>query len=353
MKDEIRTVEYLGLKCMVITRNNINYYNVSNWGDQSDKESKTYSNWKRTDGAKEKIKIAKEMSGLDEVIISKKFYKDGDPRKTGDNSVDINEQGSYLYDDLAILFAMWVDNKFGFRVTNLVNQGIRRELSYKYESIIHQKDGIIHQKDGIIHQKDGIIHQKDDKIDELKRQLDEMMRDTKQVLRDNQVTHSKLEQAHFKLDVVQEELVETKAEREEISAKLDVVTDMLGDLAVNTVPTDGWNKFAVYKVSSSKYKAVRCRNSAYDKQVIRSIPSGSRCIYETDVPNGIEYFATFKTEYARNINKSRNIVSVSYNDISLKSVNEEEFINILHQHRKRIDEMLEEAQASQDTVLPK
>ena len=65
-----------------------------------------------------------------------------------------------------------------------------------------------------------------------------MMRDTKrprfptfrrakQVLRDNQVTHSKLDQ-------VQEELVETKAEREEISSKLDVVTDMIIDLAMKT-----------------------------------------------------------------------------------------------------------------------
>ena len=333
MENEIKTVEYLGLTCKVISRNNVNYYKVSSWckqinGSDGKTTRRDYSNWKRNKLSKEQIKYAKKKLGIEEVEIE--IESDGVSRSI---------KGIYVYENVAILIAMWIDTEFGFRVADLVNQGIRRELKYKYKSLIREKD---------------------DKIDELKRQLDEVLRDTKQVLRDNQVTHSKLEEtnfklgeAHVKLDQVQEELVETKTEREEISSKLDVVTDMLSDLAVNTVPTDGWNKFAVYKVSSSKYKAVRCRNSAYEKQVIRSIPSGSRCIYETDVPNGIEYFATFKEEYARNKDKCRNIVSVSYNDISLKSVNEEEFINILHQHRKRIDEMLEEAQANQDTVIPK
>ena len=322
MADKIVKIEYLGLECMMFRRNGVNYYNVSNWCKQVGEESKTYSHWVQTDDAKDKIRVCLEESGLDTVIIKK---------STGPNDL----RGMYVYDKLAMFVAMWIDNEIGIRVVKLFTDEINR----KYMRALRKKDANLKEKD--------------DKIDELNRKIDEMMRDTKQVLRDNQVTHSKLEEAHVKLDVVQEELVETKAEREEISAKLDVVTDMLGDLAVNTVPTDGWNKFAVYKVSSSKYKAVRCRNSAYEKQVIRSIPSGSRCIYETDVPNGIEYFATFKEEYARNKDKCRNIVSVSYNDISLKSVNEEEFINILHQHRKRIDEMLEEAQASQDTVIPK
>ena len=52
------------------------------------------------------------------------------------------------------------------------------------------------------------------------------------------------------------------------------------------------------------------------------------------------YFSTFKEEYARNKCKEQNVITVSYNNIKL-NVSEKEFIDILHQHRKRIDEMIE------------
>ena len=198
--------ESLNISTKVITKNGVNYYNVSNWGDQIGKESKTYSKWARTDSAKENIKIAKEISGLDEVIISKKCYKIGDPRKTGEDSVDIDEQGSYLYDNLAVMMAMWVDKEFGIKIAKLINEGIKREIRLQYEDIIRQKD---------------------DKIDELIRSNQNIIRRTEQVLRDNQITHSKL-------DVVQEELMEARTDREEISAKLDKVTDMISDLVMKT-----------------------------------------------------------------------------------------------------------------------
>jgi hypothetical protein len=126
---------------------------------------------------------------------------------------------------------------------------------------------------------------------------------------------------------------------------------MIDGLSMNTVPSDRWNKFAVYKLSNNEYRAVRCLRSAFEKHCKRSIPSDAKCLYETELPNGIEYFSTFKEEYARcrvplrqradNRNKSKNAVTVSYNNMKL-NVNEDEFVKILHQHRKRIDEMIEE-----------
>jgi hypothetical protein len=92
---------------------------------------------------------------------------------------------------------------------------------------------------------------------------------------------------------------------------------MIDELCVNTVPTDKWNKFAVFKIDN-QYKAVRCIRSAFEKHCKRSIPSNATCLYETELPNGIEYFSTFKEEYARNKCKEQNVVVVSYNNIKLK-----------------------------------
>ena len=187
----------------VINKNGVNYYKVSNWCKQIRGNTKRdYSKWKSTKKAKEQIEFAKQKLGIEEVEIEIK--SDGVSRSI---------KGTYVYDTLAILIAIWIDVEFGFKIIDLVNQGIRREMSLKYQDKLNQKDGIINQ---------------------LKLQLEEVLRDTKQVLRDNQVTHSKL-------DLVQEELVETKTElveartdREVISAKLDKVTDMISHLATKT-----------------------------------------------------------------------------------------------------------------------
>ena len=311
MADKIVKIEYLGLECMMFRRNGVNYYNVSNWCKQVGEESKTYSHWVQTDDAKDKIRVCLEESGLDTVIIKK---------STGPNDL----RGMYVYDKLAMFVAMWIDNEIGIRVVKLFTDEINR----KYMRALRKKDANLKEKD--------------DKIDELNRKIDEMMRDTKQVLRDNQVTHSKLEEAHVKLDVVQEELVETKAEREEISAKLDVVTDMLGDLAVNTVPTDGWNRVSVFKQCENKYNILRCKKSDYIKNVNRASKDydTSDCVYTTDFPNGVEFFGTFRAEYARNKDKSRNIVTIKHSEITIKKVSEEEFIDLLHRHRERVEEMI-------------
>ena len=190
----------LNISTKVITKNGVNYYNVSNWCKQVGKKSKTYSSWKRTDDAKDKIRVCLEESGLDEVIIDISDVK--------------NElKGMYVYDKLAIFIAMWIDNELGIRVAKLINEGIKRQLDSKYESVIREKDRKIEKLNC--------------KIDELRRQLDEVLRDTKrprfptfrrakQVLRENQVIHSKLDQL-----------------QEEISAKLDKVTDMISDMKTN------------------------------------------------------------------------------------------------------------------------
>ncbi len=317
MEDAIKTVDYLGLQCMVITRNAINYYNVSNWGKQTNKLRRDYNHWIRLNNSQSTIKACKEESGLDEVILDK-------------TNLRKEHRGMYVHDNLAVLIAIWIDIEFGIRVARLVNEGIKRELHLKYGNIIKAKD---------------------DKIDELSRKIDEMMRDTKQVLSDNKITHSKLEETHSKLDKVElelkethTELVETRSDREEIEHKLDVVTDLIDGLSVNTVPSDRWNKFAVYKLAddNNEYRAVRCLRSAFERHRKRSIPPNAKCLYETELPNGVEYFATFKEEYARNRrDKSKNAVTISYNNIKL-NVSEDEFVKILHQHRKRIDEMIEE-----------
>jgi hypothetical protein len=138
MENTIKTVEYLGLQCMVIARNDINYYNVSNWGKQVSKSRRDYNHWARLNDAKEKIRACKEESGLDEVILDMTTLRK-------------EHRGMYVYDNLAILIAIWIDNEFGIRVAKLVNDGIRRELHFKYGNIIKN-----------------IIKQKDDKIDETK-----------------------------------------------------------------------------------------------------------------------------------------------------------------------------------------
>jgi hypothetical protein len=69
----------------------------------------------------------KEESNLDEVILDK-------------TNLNKQHRGMYVYDDLAVLIAMWIDNKFGIRVAKLVNEGVKRELHFKYGSIIKEKD---------------------------------------------------------------------------------------------------------------------------------------------------------------------------------------------------------------------
>lgn len=71
MEDIVKVIEYLGIKCMVITRNNINYYNVSDWTRQIKKPRRNYSRWIKTKNAQEQINEAKEESGLDDVTIDK------------------------------------------------------------------------------------------------------------------------------------------------------------------------------------------------------------------------------------------------------------------------------------------
>ena len=156
METTVKTVEYLGLQCMVITRDDVNYYNVNNWGTQTKNNSRTYSNWKLTIDAQEKIQACKKESGLDEVILDKTKLRN-------------EHRGMYVYDNLAILIAMWIDNEFGIRVAKLVNEGVKRELHFKYGSIIKMKDDKI----------DNLLKE----VEDQKRKIDEMMRDNKQIMK--------------------------------------------------------------------------------------------------------------------------------------------------------------------------
>lgn len=49
-------------------------------------------------------------------------------------------RGIYVYDNLAILIAIWMDPLFVMGISKLVNEGVNRELHFKYGSIIKEKD---------------------------------------------------------------------------------------------------------------------------------------------------------------------------------------------------------------------
>lgn len=276
MEYQIQTIEYPGLICLIYTNNDITYVNVSKWA----KNRRDFSNWFRSDNAKNKIEKLKLKLGHDQIIVKIANVR--------------NEyKGSYVHVKLAIHIASWIDSDFCEKVYSIFNYAFDNANS---EIINH------------LHQMDQEIAQKDLQIDILTSKY-----------------NNKKKELHDRIENIQ------------------MLQDALKQLSANTVPTDAWNKFAVFKIDDNQcsrvyYKAIRCRRDQFEKYCKYIISIDAKEIYGTELPNGIEYFSTFRDEYARNNIQHRNIVNTSYNDISLKvGIDEHAFIEALRKHRSRID----------------
>lgn len=304
MQTNIQTLEYPGLLCLIYRHDDITYVNVSKWA----RNCRDFTHWIRLSLAKSKIEKAKSELGLDDVII-----------RIG--NVKNEYRGVYVYTKLAISIASWIDSDFGDYVSSIFSSGSNDTV-----------------KDEIINQISKEIKQKDMQINILSSKY----QNQKKALRDK-------------------------------TEHIQMLQDALKQLSTNTVPSDSWNRFAVFKIyehtesapiqsvavglsdqrttseispllpavvspRSFYYKAIRCRRDKYEHYCRYNVPIDAINIYNTDLPNGIEYFSTFRDEYARNHTHNRNIVNTLYNDITLKpGINEHTFVETLHQHRSRIE----------------
>lgn len=282
---DIKTVKYLDLECLIYTGENFkDYINVSKWVN----ERRDFSNWYRLSSTKELIKFFTKKIGRSDLILS--IMK-----------ISNEYRGTYMHIDLAIQFAQWISPEFAYNVSQLV----KSHIIAKYEKQICEKD---------------------DTINELKLKMDEMLKNSYQILDDNKKTHS--------------ELKNVSKDLKQANDNIEELTELVSEIAIDTVPTSGWNKFGLFKVideSGITYRVVRCKKSDYNSRIKRY--KDDELIFEIDLPNGIEYFSTFRNEYSKN--KLNNKITIFFNTITLnKNTTEDDLMVMLKQHEVRIQKLI-------------
>jgi hypothetical protein len=255
-----------------------------------------YSNWIRLSSTTELIKFFVGKIGREYLILRFK-------------NVAKQYRGTYMHIDLAIQFAQWISPEFAYNVSQLVKSHI---ISKYEEQIVEYKNEIT---------------EKNVTINELKAKMDEMLKNSYQIIDDNKKTH--------------QELSNVSKDLKKANNNLDDLTELVFDMSIDTVPTTGWNKFGVFKNDKDKsnifYKTVRSKKSDYKKNTIKF--EGYTPIFEIELPNGIEYFKTFKEKY----NDGKKIIS-SYTTIYLGyGVSEQDLLDLFKKHENRIRTDLEKA----------
>jgi hypothetical protein len=316
MENTVKVIEYLGLKCMVITQNDINYYNVSNWGKQVNKSRHDYSNWRKTKTAQDQINACKEESNLDEVILDK-------------TNLNKQHRGMYVYDDLAVLIAMWIDNKFGIRVAKLVNEGIKRELHFKYGSIISEKNVQLKEKDDKI----------DNLIKEVREQRSIIENQTIEVREQRSVIEkqtSTIEEQKEDIAKLLENSGKLLNHAEESKKSFVDIKNLLHEMKSDYVPTKDWNVVCILKKDDDTYTTIRCLSTELNKRIKSRGLNRDDMIFRMETPNGVEFFTTFKSSP-----RIKQKIDTYRNDIKLK-VGLEEFMEMLMEHKQRTELLIEE-----------
>lgn len=321
MELNLKIVKYLDIDCIMYTDNNNNdYLNVSKWTTQNH----SFSDWYRQKSSKQLIEKFKLLLGLDTLIIRI-------------NNVSNEYKGSYCQKDLAIQIAQWISPEFAFKVSKLINEHIQEIINYKYINIIKEKDDKIREKDDKITRIES-------QMAELIRKSDRLIETSDNIQLDNKRTHIELYEIKNQNNETKQKLVQVVEENKEVNEKLiqvneklEQVTDLLEDVCINTVPTDAWNKLAVFKENENNYRVVRGLRKGFEKRTKKY--NNLKCIFEIDLPNGIEYYATFRDTYAKN--KTNNKIKTSYAHLTrLDGVSESDLIEILEIHRQRVEELI-------------
>ena len=274
---DIKTIKYLDLECFIYNNHQYNnYINVSKWTNGR----RNFSHWYRLKSTKELVLKFIEKIGRSDLIIS--ILK-----------ISNKYKGTYMHIDLSIQFAQWISSDFAFKISQLVKSNV----ILKYEEQIIEKDNTIL-----------ILN---NNVEQLKETSNKLYNDNNKIQTELQITNNNLKK----------------------------LNNIVNKISINTVPTNAWNKFCIFKINFI-YKVIRCKNSDY-KSIIRKYLYNN-LVFEITLPNGIEYFSTFKKQYARNKqNNESNKINIYYNDITLnENTTENDLIEMLKQHETRIQKLI-------------
>lgn len=185
-------------------------------------------------------------------------------------------RGMYMHIDLAIHFAQWTSTDFSFKVS----QFLKSDILIKYEQ----------------------------KISTLTETTAKLANDNKEI----------------------------KTELNNKNTKIKKLTDFVSDLAINTVPTEEWNIFSVFKIDNSSYKVIRSKREDYETKISKYNQYIN--IFKINVPNAIEFFKTFKSIYKKQYKTQIKFKNI---DITLnQNINENDIIELFKIHESRIQQKI-------------
>lgn len=189
---------------------------------------------------------------------------------------DNQNKGTYMHIDLAIHFAQWVSTDFSFKVS----QFLKSDILIKYEQ----------------------------KISTLTETTAKLANDNKEII----------------------------TELNNKNNKIKKLTEFVSDLAINTVPTEEWNIFSVFKIDNSSYKVIRSKREDYETKISKYIQFEN--IFKINVPNAIEFFKTFKSIYKKQYKTQIKFKNI---DITLnQNINENDIIELFKIHESRIQQKI-------------
>lgn len=306
--DEFEIIKYFNIEVIMYTPEKL--INATHFCEAN---GKSFRHWLRNDSAKEDVELIsksindeRKEQGLDSVEIIKKML-----------NVPNKYKGIYIHIDLSIILAQYISPEYKIQMIKFVKNMHLREHQRKYESIIDEKNESIDKLSK--------------KIDSQSEEIRLLLAQSKQVLEDNKTTHASLNDIKDENKNVKKELIDVKE-------TLNDVREVLEDIKDNTVPTDGFNTFLIYKLPTS-FRVVRCKSNTVNKY--KNANRNYNLFFEVTLPNSIEFFLTLKDEYGCSLNQNDADAKFRYknNTIYLK-ISEAEFRGLLDTHLRRIDEQI-------------
>jgi uncharacterized protein (DUF2267 family) len=262
-----------------------NFINVTKWA-QGERD---FKKWRENQKTKTLIATFQRLEGRQDLTV---------PIFNG----PVHLRGLYVHPRLAIQFAMWLSPEFAHMVSCLVEKHMSIEFEKQYKELQE------HHREALAQLRSEFDAQHRSDLEQIQMAVD----------REN-VLQNTISEVVGALDV-------TRRQAEEAVQMAANLQQTLARTYIDTVPTRGWDTFSLYRLDNGSYKVARGRTDTH----LGAKPANT--VYSTQVPNGIEFFATFRSDH-----QGGPLFKFNWNTISLlPPVQENILLQLLAIHRERL-----------------
>lgn len=211
--------------------------------------------------------------------------------------VDNYFRGTYVHRYILTMIGIWISHEFAMKVCIIVDKLVFRE---------HKM---------IIMDKNNVITRLEEQLKNMEIKFDQQFN---KIINDNKITHQKLD------------IAEERAEH---------VYDVLQDISKQTVPIDDYETLLIFKYNQTglkyRYKAIRVNSSLAIKEKQKHL--SLQLVTEIKSPNSVEFWKSYKNTHGKTPNsKKKNRIIIHMNGDFNINITEQQFIESLDLHHKRI-----------------